>query len=68
MLGKTVLFQGKDYVDQLRKFVAILGKPNLDIYPNLDPLTLQGLTKVFKDIPDREKIDWRFLFPKVNYH
>lgn len=66
MLGKTVLFQGKDYVDQLRKFVAILGKPNLDIYPNLDPLTLQGLTKVFKDIPDREKIDWRFLFPKVN--
>lgn len=68
MLGKTVLFQGKDYVDQLRKFVAILGKPNLDIYSNLDPLTLQGLTKVFKDIPDREKIDWRFLFPKVNKH
>jgi mitogen-activated protein kinase 1/3 len=29
MLGKTVLFEGKDYIDQLRRFVAILGKPTL---------------------------------------
>jgi serine/threonine protein kinase len=65
MLGKTVLFQGKDYVDQLRRFVAILGKPTLEIFPDLDPVTLQGLNKVFKDIPDREKVDWKFLFPKV---
>ena len=29
MLGKTVIFLGKDFVDQLRRFVAILGKPKL---------------------------------------
>lgn len=29
MLGKTVIFLGKDFPDQLRRFVAILGKPKL---------------------------------------
>jgi serine/threonine protein kinase len=29
MLGKTVLFQGSDYVGQITRFVAILGKPKL---------------------------------------
>mgnify|MGYP000468787522 CR=1 FL=1 len=53
MLGKTVIFFGKDFVDQLRRFVAILGKPRLDIFSDLDPNTAQGLARVFKDIPDR---------------
>ena len=66
MLGKTVIFMGKDFVDQLRRFVAILGKPTLDIFPDLDPKTAQGLARVFRDIPDREKVDWKFLFPKVH--
>jgi mitogen-activated protein kinase 1/3 len=65
LLGKTVIFLGKDFVDQLRRFVAILGKPTLDIFPDLDPNTAQGLARVFRDIPDREKVDWKFLFPKV---
>ena len=65
MLGKTVIFLGKDFVDQLRRFVAILGKPKLDIFSDLDPTTAQGLARVFRDIPDREKVDWKFLFPKV---
>lgn len=66
MLGKTVIFLGKDFVDQLRRFVAILGKPKLEIFSDLDPTTAQGLARVFRDIPDREKVDWKFLFPKVN--
>ena len=53
MLGKTVIFLGKDFVDQLRRFVAILGKPKLEIFSDLDPNTAQGLARVFKDIPDR---------------
>ena len=65
MLGKTVIFLGKDFVDQLRRFVAILGKPKLEIFSDLDPTTAQGLARVFKDIPDREKVDWKFLYPKV---
>ena len=68
MLGKTVLFQGKDYIDQLRRFVAILGKPTLELFPDLDPIAVQGLSRVFKDIPDRDKVDWKFLFPRVRYH
>lgn len=66
MLGKTVIFLGKDFVDQLRRFVAILGKPKLDIFSDLDPTTAQGLARVFRDIPDREKVDWKFLFPKAS--
>ena len=66
MLGKTVLFQGKDYIDQLRRFVAILGKPTLSLFPDLDPIAAQGLARVFKDIPDRDKVDWKFLFPNVH--
>jgi len=53
MIGKTILFQGKDYIDQLRRFVAILGKPPLELFPDLDPIATQGLTRIFKDIPDR---------------
>jgi serine/threonine protein kinase len=29
LLGKTVIFQGKDFIDQLKRFVAILGKPKI---------------------------------------
>ena len=66
MLGKTVIFLGKDFVDQLRRFVAILGKPRLEIFSDLDPTTAQGLARVFRDIPDRDKVHWKFLFPKVS--
>jgi len=66
MIGKTVLFQGNDYIDQLRRFVAILGKPPISIFADLDPIAAQGVSRIFKDIPDREKIDWKFLFPNVN--
>lgn len=68
MLGKTVIFLGKDFVDQLRRFVAILGKPKLEIFSDLDPNTAQGLARVFRDIPDREKVDWKFLYPKVTLY
>jgi len=53
MLGKTVLFQGSDYVDQITRFVAILGKPKLEVFENIDSITAQGLSRVFKDIPNR---------------
>lgn len=62
-----MLFKGSDYIDQMRRFVAILGKPTLDLFPGLDPVAAQGLARVFKEIPDREKIQWNFLFPKVKY-
>ena len=65
LLGKTVIFGGIDFVDQIKQFIAILGKPKLDIFTNLDPTTAQGLARVFRDIPDREKVEWKFLFPKV---
>jgi serine/threonine protein kinase len=29
LLGKTIIFQGKDFIDQLKRFVAILGKPKI---------------------------------------
>lgn len=48
MIGKTVLFQGKDYISQLRTFVAILGKPTLELFPDLDAIEAQGLTRVLQ--------------------
>lgn len=66
MLGKTVLFKGADYIDQLRRFVAILGKPRLQLFPKLDPIEIQGLNRVFRELPDRQKVDWKFLFPKAS--
>ena len=38
LIGRNVLFQGKDYLDQLKRFVAILGKPKIDHYEDIDPL------------------------------
>lgn len=53
MLGKTVLFEGKGYLEQLEKFVAILGKPTIGIFSNMDPIGEQGLIRAFSEIPDR---------------
>lgn len=65
MLGRTILFSAKDFVEQIKKFVAVLGKPRIDIFDELDPNTAQGLERVFKDIPDREKVDWKIFYPNV---
>lgn len=67
MLGKTIIFSAKDFVEQIKKFVAVLGKPKLDIFADLDPNTALGLERVFKDIPDREKVDWKIFYPKVSF-
>lgn len=36
LLGKTIIFEGKDFIDQLKRFVAILGKPKVEYFPNID--------------------------------
>lgn len=38
LIGRTVLFEGSDCIDQLKRFVAILGKPKLELYADVDPV------------------------------
>lgn len=48
LIGRTILFEGKDYVDQLKRFVAILGKPNIEHYEDIDPMMKEDFLKVMK--------------------
>ena len=65
LIGRTVLFEGKDCIDQLNRFVAVLGKPNKELYENVDPIVKDSFNEMIRDMPDRSKIDWKILFPNV---
>ena len=53
LLGRTILFQGRDFLDQIKRFVAILGKPKLELFADIDPNTREGLARLISDVPER---------------
>jgi mitogen-activated protein kinase 1/3 len=65
LIGKTVLFEGSNCINQFKRFVAILGKPKLELYTDVDPIVKDSFIEILKEMPDRAKIDWKTLFPNV---
>jgi serine/threonine protein kinase len=66
LIGKTVLFEGSNCINQFKRFVAILGKPKLELYTDVDPIVKDSFIEILKEMPDRAKIDWKTLFPNVS--
>lgn len=48
--------------------MAILGKPSIEMFSDLDQIETEGLKRVFDDIETRAKVEWRYLFPNVRCH
>jgi mitogen-activated protein kinase 1/3 len=63
LLGRTILFQGQNPVEQLEKFVAILGTPKEEDLP----YKIEEWTHAYlKQLPNREPVKWVQLFPYAN--
>ena len=44
LIGRTVLFEGRDPGDQLKRLVAIMGKPRLELYQEIDDVARSSLS------------------------
>lgn len=60
LLGRTPLFPGEDFLDQIQRIISILGSPtssDLKYIENADALAY------IKKLPKRSRQKWEKLFP-----
>ena len=60
LLGRTPLFPGDDFLDQIQRIVSILGTPSQD---ELKYIGSDNALKYIKTLPKRTKQSWDKLFP-----
>ena len=60
LLGRTPLFPGDDFLDQIQRIVSILGTPSQD---DLKYIGSDNALKYIKTLPKRTKQSWDKLFP-----
>ena len=61
-MGRTPLFPGEDFLDQVQRIISILGTPNIEdskFIGNKDAI------KYIKSLPKRTKQKWEKLFPNI---
>jgi mitogen-activated protein kinase 1/3 len=63
LLGRTPLFPGEDYLDQVQRVIAVLGTPTSD---DMKYIGNQNAIKYIKSLPKRSKQKWEQLYPKVD--
>lgn len=63
ILGRTTLFPGDDYLDQVQRVVAVLGTPTAD---DMAYIGNEGAISYLKSLPRRTKQSWQSLYPKAN--
>ena len=62
LLGRTPLFPGEDYLDQVQRIISVLGTPNNE---DMSYIGNQNAINYIKGLPKRSKQSWSTLFPKV---
>lgn len=63
LLGRTPLFPGQDYLDQIRRIIGILGSPSTE---DMAFIGNDQARKYIKSLPRRNKQSWSSLYPKAN--
>ncbi|CAD8057678.1 unnamed protein product [Paramecium primaurelia] len=63
LLGRTPLFPGENYLDQVQRIIAVLGSPTAD---DMKYIGNNNAIKYIKSLPKRSKQKWEALFPKAN--
>ena len=63
LLGRTALFPGENYLDQIQRIISVLGTPN---YDDISYITNEQALKYIKSLPKRSKQSFEKLFPKAN--
>jgi serine/threonine protein kinase len=63
LLGRAPLFPGVDYLDQIKRIIAVLGTPNQE---EMSYIGNESAIKYIKSLPKRNKQNWSALYPKAN--
>ncbi len=63
LLGRTALFPGDNYLDQIQRIISILGTPK---YSDISYISNDKALEFIKSLPKRSKQPWSLLYPKAN--
>lgn len=63
LLGRTALFPGDNYLDQIQRVIAVLGTPT---YEDISYISNDKALEFIKSIPKRSKQSYDALFPDAN--
>ena len=63
LLGRTALFPGENYLDQIQRIISVLGTPS---YDDISYITNEQALKFIKSLPKRSKQSFEKLFSKAN--
>lgn len=63
LLGRTALFPGEDYLDQIQRVIAVLGTPT---YEDLSFIGNEQALMFVKSLPKRSKQSWSSLYSDSN--
>jgi serine/threonine protein kinase len=63
LLGRTPLFPGDDYLDQIQRIISVLGTP---VGSDISYITNDAALKYVRSLPRRTKQSLQTLFPKAN--
>jgi serine/threonine protein kinase len=63
LLGRTPLFPGEDYLDQVQRIIAVLGTPTTQ---DMAYIGNESAIKYIKSLPKRSKQSFQGLYPNAN--
>jgi mitogen-activated protein kinase 1/3 len=63
LLGRTPLFPGQNYLDQLQRIIAVLGTPSA---VDMEYITNEKALEYVKGLPKRSKLPLKNLYPDAN--
>lgn len=63
LLGRTPLFPGEDFLDQVQRIISVLGTPSME---DMKYIGNKDAIKYIKSLPKRSKQKWNVLFPNIS--
>lgn len=63
LIGRSPLFPGEDYLDQVQRIIAVLGMPGVE---DLSFIGNDSAKRYLRTLPRRQRVPWASLYPKAN--
>ncbi|CAG9321628.1 unnamed protein product [Blepharisma stoltei] len=63
LLGRSPLFPGEDYLDQVQRIIAVLGIPSQE---DMAFIGNESAKRFIKGLPKRQRVPWSTLYAKAN--
>ena len=63
LMGRSPLFPGEDYLDQVQRVIAVLGMPSQE---DMGFIGNDSAKRYIKSLPKRQRVPWSTLYPKAN--